>query len=383
MSTCGRHLPNGSGIELTMGSKETTQETRIPEATPEEREQQAQLNALIDAQLSGQYDKTETTRFVYNKQGEIDEINRQIDSVDRELQALRSSQPYGYNTPQYQQLAAQKQRYINQREQFMMEGGREQIDIQYTEKPEVKARRLRREAASDKVEAAFFAAAEKLAKGDLSVTPEQRKQIDELIGDNFSSVIDELKVQFSSAEDAVNEAVNKLVESGKADIAQAAIQNRNQLKRESESLGRSFADSSFQDRQTQFEQGALESLYRGASAESAAQIASLRGQRALSIGGVKENEGLARFNLLQQAATPLTAFGAGAQFAQLQGALNAQNQQNLLGIGGLANANLQRYLGERTAQPTTTVSQPWGVLDVLGALAGAGGAAASGIAAFK
>lgn len=354
-----------------MGSKTTTQKTELPEETPEQREQMAMVNAMIDAQLSTNYDRQEATTFVFNKQGEIDQIQKEIDQLRQQLPT---------NPGQIQGQIDQRMRLMDE---LKKEGGSNKIDISYTEKPEVKERRLRQEAALDKVNAGFYAAAEKLTKGDYSVTNRQRQQIDALIGDNFQNVIDELTVQFDSAEGKVNEALNRLVDAGKTDIANAAVEQRRQLKQESELLGRSFSDTDFQQRQQQFEQGSLESLYKTASAQGAAQIADLGKTRALSIGGVKENEALARFNLLQSAAQPLAGFGSGAQFAQLQGALNAQQNSNILGLGGLAQGSANIYNNARISQPTTTTTTPVSALDILGGLIGVGAGTAGAVFAGR
>ena len=347
-----------------MGTKKVKNETEIPEASPEEREQMAIMNAIIEAEMQKNYDIEENRTFVFNRQAEIDQINKEIDELRQQLPT---------NPGQIQGQINQRTRMIDE---LKKEGGSERVDVSYIEKPEVRERRLRQEAALDKVNMGFYAAAEKLTKGDFSVTPQQRQQIDALIGDNFQNVIDELTIQFDSAEDKVNAALDRLVESGKTDIANSAIQQRTALRQEAELLGRSFSDTDFQGRQQEFEQGSIEALYRAAAAQGAGQIANLGTQRALAIGGVKENEGLARFNLLQQAAQPLAGFGAGTQFAQLQGALNAQGLQNNLALGGLAGQAANIYNNARIAQPTTTQSRQVGALDILGGLIGAGAAGA-------
>ena len=84
-------------------------------------------------------------------------------------------------------------------------------------------------------------------------------------------------------------------------------------------------------------------------------------------------------NLQMLAANPLLAFGAGGQFLQLNNAIKQQDVQNLLATGGLMGQQIGQMQSLRAAQPTTTKSTPWGALDVLGALAGAGGAVMGGL----
>lgn len=343
-----------------MGTKETKSTTEIPPKTTEELQQIALLNGMIDAELSKDYDKQTTSSYIYKRQADIDQIQKEVDAG-----TLDSRRAQGM---------------INKLKE---EGGQTQYQTVFSEKPEVKARRLRQEAASDKVEEGFFKAAEKLTSGDYSVSPQTRAQIDALIGDNFSSVIDELKANFSSSETAVNDALKALVDAGKTDIANSAVQQRNALKQSSEMLGRSFSDSDMQSRMQEFEQGQMNSLYQNVGAQGAAQIANLRNQSALAIGNVRNQEAQTRLGLLTQAAQPLTAFNSGSSYAQLQGALRAQGLQNTQVLGGMLQNNINTGMAERAAQPTTTQQTPWGVLDVLGALGGAAGATFSGMGAFK
>lgn len=388
-----------------MGSKTVTNETKIPPPTEEERQFMAQFSALIDAQLAQDYIKQESTQFVYNRQAEIDQINQKL------------------NDPSY---ANYSEDLIKQRAELMQEGGYNKTNVSYQETPEAKTRRLATQKATDEVNAEFFKATKKLVSGDLSVTSKQQKQIDALIGDNFTKIMDDIKSAFSfsadeikadagraesvlredfaGAESAVNAAVNRLMESGRADLAQQFQQHSDQQKRQAELLGRSFQDTQFQKNIGEYQAGALERLYRGGQAQAANAIAGLRsnqagtlanlygqqnqnlaglyGNRASSLGAISEQQGLARYNLGLQAAQPLAAFGSGAQFAQLQGALQAQNLANSY----MPINSIQQQLGQlgnlRAAQPTTTQTQPFGVLDVLGTLAGIGGTAMTGLSTF-
>ncbi len=340
--------------------KEYKQETDIPEKTPEELAQIAQLNAVVDSQMElAGWVKSSTESFVYNRQAEIDEIDRILASESLD--------------------DGKRRELLEQKNKLREEGGQNKITTSYKMSPEAQARFDRRQAASDAVENDLFAAAGKLAKGDFSITQTQRQQIDDLIGDNFQRVIDELQVNFGSAEDAVNEAADRLMAAGQQQVVNAARENRDRIKQNSELLGRSFSDTDLRQADLQFEQGALADITKTGAAAIAQQIAALRQAQASTIGQVRQNESQARLGLLSNAAQPLAGFGAGMQFAQLQGALNSQNLQNVLGISAIPQNLLQQGLQERLGQPTTTTQVPFNIGSFLGQLGGLG---ASGAATY-
>ncbi len=344
-----------------MGSKKTTNETVLPEPTAEERQAAATFNALLDAQMSRDYNKVENRSFVYNRQAEIDQIN-----------SLLQNPPPGTNVGQLQK----------KRDSLMGEGGYEKVDVQYVERPEVAAKRKADQAQIDKINKQFFDVTEKVLKGDLSINAKQKAQIQQLIGDNFDPIMDTIKAEYSSSEEAIKTALDRLMESGKADMIGQVKAQETALKRQNELLGRSGADLNSQRAVADVNQSALERLYRGGAAVSAEAIAGLRGQRANTMSQAASQRGLAGYNLSLQAANPLSTFGAGAQFAQLQGALGAQQLQNqYMPINALTN-RLAQMGNLRAAQPTTTQTTPFGILDVLGAGAGLAGTAFSGISAF-
>lgn len=319
------------------GSKTTTNKTEIPLASHEELENVALLNGLIESQLIQQGFETRTTMTM----------------VDY---------PDGSKRPRY--------------------------ETEVSENPAAQRRRLRRESQSDQVEANMFKAVNKLTRGDYSVTDKQKQQIESIINTaGFDNIIDEITVNFGRAEEAILKASDRLVASGKADIVEAAKQNRLQLKETAALLGRSTQDSDISRSGQEFELGALERLGRSAEANTTGLIANLKGTEAGMKSGVREQETLARLNLLNQAAQPVLALQAGGQFAQLQGALQAQNFANQLGTSRILQGEIGRQTQERIAQPTTTQTQQVGVLDVLGALVGTAaagaGAAFGGIGAFR
>ena len=371
------------------GSKKTESKTVLPEPTEEEKQNAALLNAVIEAQMTQNgFVKNETRVFEFTRQAEINAAQGELDRLNEQLDNLGPvSGGFDPNANARKGIEQQIVSVNRQIEAFKQEGGAERIDVDFVETPEAKARREQREARLAETEELLFDASKKLLEGDFSVTDEQRREIDELIGDNFEDVIDELKIQFSSAEDAVNDAVDRLVSSGKAELAESARTNQLSLSATAARLGRSGQDTTFTTAQSEFVLGAQERLAKAASTDAANAVANLRQTQALSIGGVKEQEALARFNLLTQAAQPLTAFGAGTQFAQLQGALRSQDLANNRAIGDLVSGELGQLRGVRSAQPTTTTTRQVGLLDILGGAIGLGASGASaaftGINTFK
>lgn len=344
-----------------MGTKTTVQKTEIPEQTPEEREAYAMFSAIFDAQMSRDYTKSERRKFVYNKQAEIDEIDRSL---------------AGATDPKY------RQQLLNTKYKLQSEGGREKVTFDYIEKPEVRARRERNQAESDKINKLFFSSAEKLLRGDFSISPKQRAQIQSITKEFFDPTMDLLRVEFDRSEEAVTSAVQRLMESGKQDMLFELANQKKQMQTQASELGRSFQDTRFQREMGELTSGAFERLTRAGTADIAGAIAALRGQRTAALGGISEQKGLSGYNLALSAAQPLSQFGAGAQFAQIQNVIRAQEQAAL----GLPISQLQQSIAQmgnlRAAQPTVSTTQPWGFLDVLGALAGAGATAFTGFKAF-
>ena len=311
--------------------------------------------------MSRDYTKTENRQFVYNRQAEIDQIN-----------SILANPPQGTNVGGLQK----------QRDSLMQEGGYESVNVQYVERPEVKAKREADTAAIDKINKQFFEVTEKVLKGDLSISATQRAQINKLVGDNFDPIMDVIKAEYSSSEEAVKTALDRLMESGKVDMLGQVKAQETALKKQNELLGRSGADLNSQRAVADVNQSALERLYRGGAAVSADAIAGLRGQRAATMSNAANQRGMAGYNLSMQAANPLSTFGAGAQFAQLQGALGAQQLANqYMPINTISN-RLGQLGNLRAAQPTTSQTTPFGILDVLGAGAGLAGTAFAGMGAF-
>lgn len=377
-----------------MGGKTVTNKTELPPETPEDRQLAALFNAALDAQMSQNYNKVESRQFVYNKQAEIDQAQMELNQLlggsnDTSAQGSTVTKYGGRTVPSQVNSVGQtprtssgggsnpNQARINELQNIINDlkskGGQEQISYQFNEKPEVAARRLNNQAEQDKINQLFFQNAQKVLNGDFSITDEQRKQIKQLVSDNFDPAMDILKTEFSNSETAVNDAVTRLVEAGKTDIVQQLAQNRIQQKQNAELLGRSYNDLSFQREADKASADAFERLYSQGAASAAQAIGSLRTARAQAVGSVAEQKGNAGYNLSLQAANPLSAFTAGAQFAQLNGQLNAQNLANQ----NIVTQNILSRLGQlgnlRAAQPITTQKQPFGVLDALGAAAGLAG----------
>lgn len=354
-----------------MGGKTTVTKTELPEPTPEENRMSALFSAILDSQMTMNYDKIENKKFVYTKQAEIDQATKELNDLVAGNNPATASK---VGLPRDSQSATgagpiPNQKRINELtnmiDNLKKEGGKEEISYTFNEKPEVKARRLHNEAEGDKINDLFFKNATKVMNGDFSITPEQKAQIKQLTADNFDPIMDILKTEYSSAEDAVNKAVERLVESGKVNIVQQLADERNKQKENANLLGRSFNDMSFQREFGKLSADAYERLFSEGAATAAGGIAQLRGQRAAAMGGVAEQKGLAGYNLSLQAANPLSAFTSGAQFAQLQGALNAQNIANQNINTGNALGRLGQLGNLRAAAPTTSVTQPYGPLSYI------------------
>ncbi len=393
-----------------MGSKTTTQETKIPEPTTEEREASATFKAILDAQMAMDYDKVENSKFVFKRQPEIDAIDQQIAQLTSQAGSTLRSSTYGtkyggaYGGGTQVNNSAQLQQLQYQKQQLMSEGGDQKIDVQYVMKPEAAQRLATNRAEMDDINSKFYQSADKLLRGDFSVSPEQKSQIQAIVGENYDPVMNLLKAEFSTAEDDVKDAVNKLIESGKADIYQEYLTQKNELTNQlrqqkyglentAAQLGRSYSDTDFQrataeagqgaqERLGEYQLAALNSLGKSGIAQMAGSVANLRGLRAGALGQVAGDKAGAGMNLSMLAANPLLAFGAGGNFLQLRNALQQQGVQNLLATGGMVGQQVGQMGQIRAAQPTSTSTQPYGFLDILGSLAGAAGAGASAYATF-
>lgn len=332
-----------------MGGKTTTTktETNIPPPTADQIEQTALFNSIIDATMQNDYNKiVGESKFVYNRQPEINEI-------DNQLKQLVASGASGKNVDNL----------VKKKQDLMNEGGYEKPDIRYELRPEVAARREQDQQRNQGISELFYKNAQKLLNGDFSVSEDQKNQIKSLVGDAFEPAIA-----------AVRGAVEATTQAGQGSIQTALRQQQDQLRSSAAQLGRSYSDTDFQRATGQNTTDALSNLYNNANATVAQQIAALRGQQAG-----------AQLNLTQLAANPLQAFGAGTQYAQLQSALGQQDYQNLIGAGGLLGNSIQQgnQLRLGGASQTQTQTTPFGIIDVLGGLAGAAGAAAKTVAAFK
>lgn len=337
-----------------MGGKTTTTQVEIPEPTLEERKMAEQFSALLDAQMARDYEKTE----VFKRQAEIDAIDAQLADPNLDIRTAQTLQ--------------------EEKERLMNEG----YDITYQERPEVAARRKKNEAEIQKINEQFFDVTKKVLRGDFSTTPEQRETIKNLTSEFFDPIMDVVTAEFSTAQQDVQNAVDRLMESGRADLQNQLEEQNTNLKRQSQLLGRSTADKRIQEVLAETNQGAIERLYRSGQAAAAQAQGQLSGQRALALGGVAENKGLAGYNLALQAANPLQSFGVGQQFSQLQGALGAQNIANQFqSVNALTN-RLGQMGNIRAAQPTQTTTEPFGIFDILGGLTDLAGAGLSGASTF-
>jgi len=370
------------------GSKTTKVEnkTDIPPETPEQQQLTAQYNAILDAQMSQNYDKIQTSTYVYDQQAQIDQIDQRIAALKSEgsggtLYAGKFGSG-GYNDPS---LSGQIAQLENKKTQLMEQGGSNKINVQYVEKPDVKAARLRDQAATEKINGEFMDAASKLIRGDWSVSPTQKQQINDIIGDNFSKVMNTLTANLSTNEEDVKAAIQAQLKQGEGTIAENLRQRKMALEGEAESLGRSYTDTDFQRATGTQAIDANERLQDAAMSDTATQIAQLRQMYAQQIAGVQSQEGQTRLQLTMAAAQPLTAFGAGSQFQALQSQMQSQQLQNNMVpasmMGNEINQLNQLRLGGATRTSSTT--QPFGVLDVLGGLAGLAGAVMPGIGALR